>query len=134
MEKINIEGKEYSLEEIKKALSLVKSPMDEVFAFHKTSGKGFEEQYKNVSEFAKNQEIERMIVNFYNKGEQCDWNNTNQKKWYPWFYLGDNFSFGGSDDCFSSSFSSARLCFLRESDLKEAVVKFKEQYRNSRNK
>jgi len=135
MEKININGKEFSLSELNELIENAKkqNPMDEVYTYHNTTEGAFEELYKNVSEFAKFQEVERMIVNFYNKGVKCDWDNTNQRKYYPYFYLGKNFAY---DDCINyHAFSgvSTRLCFLRAEDLKEAVVKFKEQYKNSRN-
>ncbi len=134
--KININGKETEITLTKEQLKQIENqnPMQKVYDYHNTTEEEFDRLYKNVSEFAKAQEIERMIVNFYNKGEQPDWNNSNQYKYYPYFYLGSNFSYGGYDDCSSSSDVSARLCFLRKEDLLEAVVVHKEQYENSRNK
>jgi hypothetical protein len=134
--KININGKETEITLTKEQLKQIENqnPMQKVYDYHNTTEEEFDRLYKNVSEFAKAQEIERMIVNFYNKGEQPDWNNSNQYKYYPYFYLGSNFSY----DCYhywsSCSVVSTRLCFLRKEDLLEAVVVHKEQYENSRNK
>lgn len=134
--KININGKETEITLTKEQLKQIENqnPMQKVYDYHNTTEEEFDRLYKNVSEFAKAQEIERMIVNFYNKGEQPDWNNSNQYKYYPYFYLGSNFSCNGCNFWISCSGISARLCFLRKEDLLEAVVVHKEQYENSRNK
>jgi hypothetical protein len=134
--KININGKETEITLTKEQLKQIENqnPMQKVYDYHNTTEEEFDRLYKNVSEFAKAQEIERMIVNFYNKGEQPDWNNSNQYKYYPYFYLGSNFSYDYYYAWYSYSSVSARLCFLRKEDLLEAVVVHKEQYENSRNK
>lgn len=134
--KININGKETEITLTKEQLKQIENsnPMQKVFEYHNTTEEKFNKLYKDVSEFAKAQEIERRIVNFYNKGEQPDWDNSNQYKYYPYFYLGKNFSCNSYFSWISYSFVSARLCFLRKEDLLEAVEVFKEQYENSRNK
>lgn len=134
--KININGKETEITLTAEQLKQMENhnPMQKVFDYHNTTEEAFNELYKNVSEFSKAQEIERMIVNFYNKGEQADWDNSNQYKYYPYFNLGKNFSDDGYRSWLSLSFVSARLCFLRKEDLLEAVEIYKEQYENSRNK
>lgn len=134
--KININGKETEITLTKEQLKQIKSQnsMQKIYEYHNTTEEKFNELYKNVSEFAKAQEIERMIVNFYNKGEQPNWDNSSQCKYYPYFNLGKNFSYDFCINWFSCSFVSARLCFLREEDLLEAVEVFKEQYENSRNR
>lgn len=135
---LNINGENVEITLTKEQVEAIKkqtekSPMDEVYAYHNTTEKEFEEQYKNVSEFAKHQEIERMIVNFYNKGVVPDINNHLQYKWFIWWYLGDNFRLDGVHYRLSSSNVSARLCFLRQKDALEASEKFFEQFKNSRN-
>lgn len=134
--KININGKETEITLTKEQLKQIENqnPMQKVYAYHNTTEEEFDEVYKSVSEFAKAQEIERMIVNFYNKGEQPDWDNSNQCKYYPYFYLGSNFSYDYYYHWDSGSYVSARLCFLRKEDLLEAVEVYKEQYENSRNR
>lgn len=133
---IQVNGKDVKITLTKEQVDAIKrnsNPMTEVYAFHNTTEEEFIKLYANVSDFAKHQEVERMIVNFYNKGEVPDFNNKNQVKYTPYFNLGDSFSYHDYDDWFTTSDSSARLCFLRLEDLKDAVVKFIEQYRNSRN-
>jgi hypothetical protein len=133
--KININGKETEITLTKEQLKQIENsnPIQKVFEYHNTTEEQFDKQYKDVSEFAKAQEIERMVVNFYNKGEIPDWDNSNQYKYYPYFKLGKNFSYYRYHDWNSYSNVSARLCFLRKEDLLEAVEIFKEQYENSRN-
>ena len=109
----------------------ISSPMDEVFTYHNTTEKEFEELYKNVSLFSKYQEKERMIVNFYNKGIKVDFTNANQKKYYPYFYL-DVFRLSDSVSYYVTSLVPASLCFLRKEDLEEAVEKFLPEYKQSR--
>lgn len=86
------------------------SLLEKVFIFNKTTEKDFNENHKNCSEFTKDIAIEEMIVNFYNKGEIIDVNNTKQIKWYLWFYLGKDFRLGSCCNCNSCSFVPARLC------------------------
>ena len=134
--KININGKETEITLTKEQLKQIESQnsMQKIYEYHNTTEEKFNKLYEDVSEFAKAQEIERMIVNFYNKGEQPDWDNSNQCKYYPYFRLDKNFSFNYYNIWSSNSYVSARLCFLRKEDLLEAVEVFKEQYENSRNR
>lgn len=133
--KININGKDVEITLTQDQVELIKNsnPLTEVFKFHNTSEEEFEKQYSSVSDFAKHQEVERMIVNYYNKGIQPDFNNNNQVKYYPWFYLGNNFSYHNYNAYSTHSSVSSRLCFLRKEDLLEAVEVFLPQYKNSRN-
>ena len=135
MKTININGKDYTIEESSNILETAKkeNPMDKIYSYHKTTEERFNMLYENVSEFAKNQEIEAMIVNYYNKGEKVDFNNHSQKRWYSWWYLGDNFRLSCVDDYCSVSRVPARLCFLREEDIEEATEVYFEQFKNSRN-
>ena len=52
------------------------------------------------------------ITKVLNEGWQPDWNNPNEKKYYPWFYM-DKADFRLTDVSFLDSFSvvSGRLCF-----------------------
>jgi hypothetical protein len=132
--KINGKGVEITLTKAQVKQIECQNQMQKIYEYHNTSEEKFNTLYKDVSEFAKAQEIERMIVNFYNKGVQPDWNNTEQYKYYPYFNLGKNFSFNSCNSWRSISVFSAHLCFLRIEDLQEAIEVFKTQYENSRNK
>lgn len=135
MKTININGKDYTVEELTSILENAKvvNPMEEVYIFNGTTESDFEELYKNIPPNIKATAQEEMIVNFYNRGEKVDWNNPNQYKYYPWFYLGDKFCFNFVG-YYHNAAASSRICFLREEDCKEAVNKFIHIYENSRNK
>jgi len=128
MKTININGENYTIEELTAILEKAKqlSPMDEVYAYHKTTEKEFEELYKNVSQFSKFQERERMIVDFYNKGVVPT---LKDKKWV--LYLNEDNTLGVAYSGWTS-YVSARLCFLRESDAKNAKERFLKEYKESR--
>lgn len=136
MKTININGKDFTLEELSKLVESAKkeNPMDKIFRFHSTTEEEFNNNHSKVSDFTKAIAIEEMIVNFYNKGVIVDFDNYNQKKYYAWFYLGKNFRLYLCYSYRSYSSVPARLCFLREEDLREATEIYLEQYRNSRNK
>ena len=109
----------------------ISSPMDEVFAYHNTTEKEFEELYKNVSLRSKYFEKEALIVSYYNKGRKVEFTNANQKKYYPYFYS-DVFRLVNSFFYYAFSSMPASLCFLRKEDLEEAVEKFLPEYKQSR--
>ena len=134
MKTININGQDYTVEQLTEILETAKqqNPMLAVYRFHNTTEEEFDKLYENIPDHVKAFEQECMITNYYNKGEKPDWDNFDQKKYYAWFYL-DDFCFCGSYFYVTSSAFSTRLCFLREDNLKEAVVKFLDIYKRSRN-
>lgn len=136
MKTININGSNYTVEELAKILedAKKKSPMDKVYEYHKTNEQEFEKLYENIPLNIKYLQKEVMIVAFYNKGEKPDFNNKKQKKWYSWFYL-DEFRFHGSGYHGSGTHVPASLCFVgdnAEKNIKEAVVEFFEELKLSR--
>ena len=66
---------------------------------------------------------QRLVVIFRAKNEKFifDWNDNNQYKYYPWFYLGENFRYGSYYFYFSASFVSSRLCLKSKELLLELV-------------
>lgn len=133
MKTININGKDFTLEQLNKLVEDAKkaNPMEEVYKYHNTTEGEFEKLYKDLPNHVKAYQKEAMIVEFYNKGEKLDWTNTDQPKYYPWFNMSD-FSL---DDCYyyyGTSVVTTRLCFVREEDCREAVEKFIDIYRESR--
>lgn len=107
------------------------NPLKEVFDYHNTTEEEFNSLYKNIPDHVKAYELECMVVAFYNKGWIPDFNNSNERKYLPWFYL-DNFRLFGVDDSGLGSFCSARLLFKNELDVREAVEKFKDVFKASR--
>jgi hypothetical protein len=59
-----------------------------------------------------------------------DWNNTNQKKWYPYFILSSGFGFSATDCLYviASTAAGSRLCFESEEKAKYAGTQFKDLY------
>lgn len=133
MKTININGQDYTVEQLTEILEAAKqqNPMLDVYRFHNTTEEEFDKLYENIPDHVKAFEQECMITNYYNKGEKPNWEDSSQKKHYAWFYL-DDFRFDFSFYYSTFSGCSARLCFLREDDLKEAVVKFLDIYKRSR--
>ena len=68
----------------------------------------------------------KVIVKAINQGWSPDWNNTNQRKWYPWFRFSSGFGFGVSDCTFDNSCASvgSRLCFESEEEANYAGKQF----------
>ncbi|HLN56103.1 MAG TPA: hypothetical protein VK207_08925 [Bacteroidales bacterium] len=59
----------------------------------------------------------KVIIQAINQGWSPDWNNTNQRKWWPWFTLSSGFGFSVSAYRYGYSGASvgSRLCFESES-------------------
>jgi hypothetical protein len=73
-------------------------------------------QKSNVSEHIIYNQMLVVIVKALNEGWVPDWQNDDQWKYYPWFYMDDSsapgrFSFDGSADRRSDSTVGSRLCF-----------------------
>ena len=74
----------------------------------------------------------KIIVLAINQGWTPDWNNTNQRKWYPWFNLSSGFGFSGSYYVCVGTFSDvgSRLCFESEEKAVYAGKQFLELYKD----
>jgi len=133
MKTININGKDYTIEELTTILDNTKkeNPMLEVYKYHNLTEEQFEEMYKNVPNHIKAYAKEVLIVGFYNKGWMPNWSNRDETKYYPWFYL-DNFRLNCVGYVSSDSSCSARLCFKNKSDAEDAVKRFFNVYKESR--
>lgn len=67
---------------------------------------------------------QRLVVIFRAKNEKFifDWNDDNQYKYYPWFYLGENFRYDDYCDYYcTDSYVSSRLCLKSKELLLELV-------------
>lgn len=134
---IKINGKSFSIEELNALIETAKNtirPIDEVYAYHKTTEEEFNKKHENSSKFIKAIDRESMIVGFYNKGEKVDFDNNKQHKYYPYFDMrSDTFSLRHVSDCsFGFSFAPLALCFLRRKDCEDACEKFLEYFKESR--
>lgn len=59
-----------------------------------------------------------VIAKALNNGTELDWNDSNEHKYIPWWYLGKKFRFYYVDDQFSFSYVSAPL-YLKSRELAE---------------
>ena len=74
----------------------------------------------------------KLIARCLNEGWSPDWNDEDQEKYYPWFYMDSDPGFGlGSVRChLSVSDVGSRLCFKTEALAKHAVNHFLDIYKN----
>lgn len=80
-----------------------------------------------------NNQIAVVIVKALNEGWTPDWNDSSEYKYFPWFYLGDNFRYYDCDGWCARSNSFSRLC-LKTSTLAEYAGKqFTEVYKKFMN-
>jgi hypothetical protein len=133
---ININEKETEITLTKEQLEQINkndNPMLEVYKYYGTTEAEFDKLYENLPNHVKAFEKECMVVAFYNRDWKPNWDDSNECKYYPWFYLGKDFRLCTSFYDFSRSGVSSRLCFRRKEDCEEAVERFFEVYRESRN-
>ncbi|WP_265427856.1 hypothetical protein [Chryseobacterium sp. YIM B08800] len=74
----------------------------------------------------------KLIVSAYNLKEVPDYNNSNQRKYEPRFYIpsssGAGFSYDDYDDWVTYSGVGSRLCFLDYDNMIDATIKFLDVY------
>ena len=61
-----------------------------------------------------------------------NWKDTNERKWFPWFYLGSGFDFSYTD-CdlwLTDAYVGSRLCFKSEELAKYAANTFLNEFKN----
>lgn len=133
MKTININGKDFTIEELTATLEKVKnsSPMDEVYKYHNTTEEEFNSLYKDLPKHIKGYAKECLVVEYYNKGWQPDFNNI-ENKYYPWFYLDGEFRLDDVYYCYDNVNIPARLCFKSRQDAEDAVAKFLDVFKESR--
>ena len=73
-----------------------------------------------------------IIAKAINNGWKPDWNNTDQRKWFPVFILSSGFGFVGSDYnyAYANSYVGSRLCFQSEEQSDYAGTQFIEIYKD----
>jgi hypothetical protein len=74
----------------------------------------------------------KVIIKAINHGWQPDWNNTGQRKWWPWFKLSSGFGFDVSFYfCdYTFTFVGSRLCFESEEKSNYAAKQFLDIYKD----
>lgn len=133
MKTININGSEYTVEQLTKILEEAKkkSPMDEVYIYHNTTEEKFEKDYSNIPLHLKYYQKEVMIVAFYNKGWKPNMKDKKERKFYNWYY-NDPFRFDSVGcSCEGSGVPSA-LLLKKEEYGRDIAEKFGKEIEQSR--
>ncbi len=72
----------------------------------------------------------KIIIEALNEGWKPNWNDTDERKWYPWFTMEGKFVLiNGDYDC-STSHAGSRLCFRTEEVAKYAAKQFLSIYKD----
>lgn len=130
-------SKQALLEELFGKASFEKSPMeqiktiDDILQAHGITREQFENTTVGLTEDEKAYKLIKMLVETLNQGWVPNWDDNNECKYYPWFYMSSSgFRFGGADGRWSSrSYVGSRLAF-KSSELAEYAGKqFTELYK-----
>ena len=75
-----------------------------------------------------------LITKVFNEGWKPDWNDSGERKYFPWFNMGSSgsgFSFADYDLWGTNSILGSRLCFKSSELAKYAGIQFVEIYKKS---
>ena len=75
-----------------------------------------------------------VIIKAVNEGWEADFDNHNQPKYFPWWYLGKNFSLRCVDFSYSRSYVPRRLCLETREKGEYMSSEFKNLYKEYLNK
>lgn len=73
----------------------------------------------------------KVVAKAINQGWEPDWNNTNQRKWWPYFNMSSGFGFSYSFCGYANTpaYVGSRLCFETEEKSNYAGTQFLELYK-----
>jgi hypothetical protein len=131
MNTINIEGKDFTIEQLKDLINKNENNLTKVYTFNNTTEDNFNKKWEGFEDHEKYTSLLKLIVNFYNKGEKPNWS-SNTYKYYPIFIMEkEAFRYGNFYDYSSLTNTSARLCFLKKSDMLEAIELYLDVYKKA---
>lgn len=104
---------------------------DKVFTYHNTTKEQFDKLYESIPFHVKAYAKESMLASFYNKEWTPNFQDSNERKYYPWFYM-DEFRLNVVDCNDRGSDSCAPLLWKNEKDLREAIELYPEVFKNAR--
>jgi hypothetical protein len=111
----------------------VVSNLSKIYSFNNTTEEEFNKKWGGFEDHEKYGALEKLIVNYYNKGEKPNWKKGSQYKYYPYFVMDkDNFRCNSGNCWTTSSDASARHAYLRKDDMLEAVEIYLDVYKKSR--
>jgi hypothetical protein len=97
-----------------------------------TTEEEFNEKFQNLGQDTDTIFYEKLkiVVKSINQEWTADWNNTNQRKWYPWFNLSSGFGFVVSGCVYGCAFTGvgSRLCYESEDKSNYAAKQFIDIY------
>lgn len=133
MKTININGSYYTIEELTKILEDAKkaSPIDRVYHYHNTTEEEFLKLNGHLPSHIQGHIKETMIVAYYNKGWEPNWNNSSEYKYHPYFYMNE-FRLDYVYGYYARSTVGSPLVFKSKKDCEEAVDLFFDVYKQSR--
>jgi nitrate reductase NapAB chaperone NapD len=101
------------------ACNVLNIRLDSVYSFGETAD---EIAYKKL----------KVIVKALNEGWTPNWDDTNEKKWWPWFKLSSGFGFATSYCAYASTRTDvgSRLCFRTEELSDYAATQFIDLYKD----
>lgn len=123
----NLLGKEVFIEDIRNFINT----FDDVLRFHKICPIEFWNSCSGLEDDEIAYRQLKLIVKAYNKNEIPDYNNSNQRKYEPRFWLdssGAGFSSFDFDLWSTASNVGAHLVYLNSDNLRDAVGKFLDIY------
>jgi hypothetical protein len=71
----------------------------------------------------------KVVIAALNEGWTPDWNNDDEQKWYPWFYMDGRFRLDYVGYFYASSFVGSRLCFRTREVAEYAAKQFEDLYK-----
>lgn len=92
--------------------------VEDILFQHNLTMKDVDEMFNNVPEHFKWQYIAELLCETLNEEWIADWDDDNQYKYFPWFYMGGSsgFRYNGYDVWLTGSYVGSRLC-LKSSEL-----------------
>lgn len=105
--------------------------VDDVLIDHDMTASGLDEMFESVPQHLKYQYIIELLAKSLNEGWEPDWDDENQRKYFPWFSMGGSSGFRYDDYVFwdSDSDVGSRLCFKTADLAKYAGEQFTEIYK-----
>ncbi|MCZ8353939.1 MAG: hypothetical protein O9340_04340 [Cyclobacteriaceae bacterium] len=105
--------------------------VSDVLAHHLLTEEEFDEKCEDLTADEKAYRFLKMLAQCLNEGWQPDWNNENQPKYYPWFYMGGSSGFRSYFFVNWDSYSNvgSRLCFKSSVLAEYAGTQFLNQYK-----
>lgn len=131
IDKVDVEKGEIKFKPVPKDVKERFKTVQDVLAHHMLTEEEFNEKCADLNADEKSYRFLKMLAECLNEGWQPDWNNDNQYKYYPWFYMGGSsgFRYRAYDLWGSYSDVGSRLCFIDYDTAKYVGEQFIDLYK-----